>query len=512
MAEQAEIIVEIVNKAKRDIDKIRTEFKKLQAEVRRIKSNVDVDDNGSIQKTNQQLNRMARDRMVNIYTKASGLGKNPMHDPPDTPINRADAFGKSPEFTGGAFHRKRARSWAAAEKARFQATLSASRKIEAHQPNFGERMRGSVRRFTRMNLGQINKKAGGMMQKMGERVRGAIPTYGQLLAIFAALVPMLVTLAAGALGVATAFGAVAGAGAAMVGLGLLGRGDTMAESLKNARRQLGKFKEDLFTAVQPVARAFAPFSEAMLGILPSEIAGISSELTGLDVFQGDFLSGTRGFVQWIGEGAAAMAEFQPIMSELLSVFGPIVGDNIINFFKFLTKEAYDNQNLLIALGGTFKDIIVMLYEFSVLFSKVAVSIRPVFDVLAALTELMNNRMTVALATIAAGFFGMLGAIKAATAALAAYAAVKAFVVALTAPQQLAVALGTTAVAGLALNEMVKGTRSASTSALSAGSGNTFNSQIVVQGDMTDKNRREIETMWDRRYGSVSRVNNNMTTF
>lgn len=448
MAERAEIVVEIVNRAKKELKKIRGEFKKLQAEVRKIDSNLDVDDNGSIKRKGAELKRMARDRTATIYVRKKNLPS----------IGDLEAGGMSGLRSG---------DWRMPDL-----------------PDVGR-----------------DKSLRAKLQRAGSKIADTgislVPSYSQLLSVVIALAPMLITLAAGALGVAAAFGAIATAGAAMVGLGLFGRGNNIAEAMKHAKNEAADFKQELFSALRGPMRDFAPISEQALDEIPHALAGIAPSISGLDVFEGDVMRGIRGFVSFIGEGLDGLAAYQPVLSQLATRFGAIVGTNINEFFAFLADAAYENQDLIIDLGQAFKSIFSFIWSLSVAVSKLVMNFKPLFTLLKWIGKALNNDIVVGLATAAAAFLGMIGILYAYTTAVAALVAAKAALATLTlGPFGAALAAGAIATGAAAYNAVNKDNRSAS-GAIGGGPINQT-TNILVQGDVTPRVRREMEATMSRR--------------
>lgn len=452
MAERAEIVVEIVNRAKKELKNIRTEFKKLQAEVKKIDSDLDIDDNGSIRRTGAEIRRMARDRTATIYVRKQHLPS----------IDDLEAGGMSGLRSG---------DWKMPDL-----------------PNPTEAIDGRDR-----SLRSKLQRAGSKITDTGISL---VPTYSQLLSVVIALLPMLITLAATAAGVAVAFGGIATAGAAMVGLGLFGRGNNLAEAMENARREAAAFKQELFAALRGPMRDFAPISEQALDEITNSIAGIGPQISSLDVFEGDLMRGIRGFVSYIGDGLEGLAAYQPVLSQLASRFGSIVGTNIAEFFQFLADAAYENQDLMIRLGQTFKMIFGIIWDLSVAISRIVMTFTPLLRIVQVIARLMNNDIAIALATATTAFLGMIGILYAYTTALAAAAAAKAALATLTlGPAGLAMVAGAAAASAVTYRSLTYDNRDSGRSIGGGPINQTTN--IVVEGDVTPKVRREMDATMRR---------------
>ncbi|MFC6953784.1 hypothetical protein [Halorubellus litoreus] len=227
-------------------------------------------------------------------------------------------------------------------------------------------------------------------------IKKLIPTYHQFIQLIAMLLPMVVALSVELAGLAAAAGAVAVAGGAMIGLGLLGDGDTLAESFANARRKLGDFKRELFSVIQPVAKLFAPISDRLLAGTLVDLSGLMENVRHLTVFEEAVRDSLRGIVEWVGLVIDTMASLAPHIHQLTQEFGRLIGQGINDFFRWATVEMYENQEVLIDIGQTFAYIIYLIYQLSKAWAGFVSLFKPVFAAMAKVAEFLGGPLLGAL--------------------------------------------------------------------------------------------------------------------
>jgi hypothetical protein len=223
-----------------------------------------------------------------------------------------------------------------------------------------------------------------------------LPTYHKWITLISLLLPMVIALGVALMGVATAMGAVALAGGAMLGLGLLGGGRNMATAFEEARRKVQQFKQEVFEVVRPLAQVFQPFTDRFLALAPGQLTPLVRAAESLEVFQDSFERAFVGVVEWVAEAIRATADYKAEIDSLIETFGPALGRGIIDFFRFVVEEAYENQDVLLALAGTFKQILRAVYEFSLFIGYLAVAFSPVVEVVTWLAEIFQNKLLVSL--------------------------------------------------------------------------------------------------------------------
>lgn len=235
---------------------------------------------------------------------------------------------------------------------------------------------------------KIKRRFGGI----GTAAKRAVPNMNQVYQVIAAIIPLAVVLGAQLLGVAAAMGAVAAAGVAIGGLGLLGHGDSMQESFANAKQELSDLKDNLFEAAQPSMRAFAPIQSRMFDAIPGRISQIAEELKGLRRFEDTLFTLGAMLAGGLEYSLRAIAENEQAISQLTLRFADIVGTEIIEFFGWLFEEARANQNMLISLGSVLKDIATVVFRVFRVLVMLLDAFSPITAVVLRLSSLLENRL------------------------------------------------------------------------------------------------------------------------
>jgi hypothetical protein len=228
--------------------------------------------------------------------------------------------------------------------------------------------------------------------KSERSLRDLIPSMNTWWNMIGAVIPLMATFATQALGVAAALGSVTVAGAGLIGLGLIGHGDSMAESWANAKQELSDFKSEAFQAIQPAAQEFAPISAKFLDTAPRQIRRVATSMKGLTAYEGTVFSLFRGASEWGAQAVQTFVAHEDAVSQLSKRFSKIIGIGIIDFFRFLVEEAYANQDLLIRLGGIFKNIAIALYNVFLFLSRLITAFSPFIALLATVSGYLNGPM------------------------------------------------------------------------------------------------------------------------
>ena len=270
------------------------------------------------------------------------------------------------------------------------------------------------------------------------------PTIMMWWQLIALLIPMLITLAGAILGVAAAFGAMAVAGAGIVGLGMLGYGDSMTESMENFKRRLKSVGGEIFGILRPVSAVFQPILDGWIGGVPGQVERLVDTLKRLSEFESALGRAGGGFVGWIDRGINAMADLSDMIGQVGLRFGGIIGDLIINLLVWATKEIYNNQEAFISLGQLLGGVISIIYNVSKAVSFAVAVFAPFFQLAAKIAGLLSNRWVVALLSIIAFLFIMQGAIVAVVSAYTALMAINFTMWALNAVGKIALVIGSLA--------------------------------------------------------------------
>jgi hypothetical protein len=275
--------------------------------------------------------------------------------------------------------------------------------------------RRRVGRWVRGTIGRVgntltsitgNRAYDNPFENIGDRLKSVIPTMRKWWQLIALAIPVLITLAGAALGAAAALGALAAAGALMVGIGILGYGDSLTESLTNFRRHLSETKKDVAGILQPVGDTFQPFLSSALDKLPALVNKFVDPLqrlqeTGFDTF---FLESLGGVADWfstlIGMASELAPEIQAIGWALASAFG----NELLKLLRWSVLELYRNWDAFASLANIVKFVIVILYNVSKAVSFALTAFEPLFRILAAMSDLLSNQwvMSILAALMAIG--------------------------------------------------------------------------------------------------------------
>jgi hypothetical protein len=252
----------------------------------------------------------------------------------------------------------------------------------------GSRVKGRSNIVDRMKP----KKVARGFNVMGRKLKDVIPSMGQYMQLLAAAIPVLATFAVEALGVAAALGAVGVAGAGIMGLGMMGDADNLAEGMGNAKSELKDFKEEMFDTLQPAMQTFSPIQARMMDAIPGGMGGIVEEMQGLAQFEDTLMAlggmaagGIERFFAIINNNADAI-------SQLSKRFGGLIGTALLDFFEFLIQEAAASQDLLVNLGSTLVEIGKILFGVAKFVSKLVATLKPLFQFFSFLAGLLENSL------------------------------------------------------------------------------------------------------------------------
>lgn len=288
-------------------------------------------------------------------------------------------------------------------------------------------------------LGGNNGSDGGsrMVDNLKGSIKSAIPSMRTWYSLIGALIPVMITLAGAAFGLVAAFGALATAGIAMGGLGLLGWGGTAEESLKNVKRRLGELKDTLFGILKPVADVFQPFTAELFDKLPGMIKKFTGPLKRFEEvgFDDWWIESLEAASSWFAELLTAANDLAPQIQAVGTAFGQALGTTIINLLKWAVKEIYNNWNAYADLASMLAYLVVILYQVSKAVSFALTIFKPLLRIATAIANTFAGRVVSALlaAVVAMGalyYIGssvaaMLGIIKGIAIAQALWSAVAA---------------------------------------------------------------------------------------
>jgi len=259
----------------------------------------------------------------------------------------------------------------------------------------------SAKRLQFGKLGKATRRLSGRVTNLRGIIRSTIPSMAAWWQLIALALPALITFGVQAAGVGAAMLSMAAAGAAFIGLGLVGHGDDMADSWRNAQKQLSDLKEDLFETFQPSMQTFAPIQDAWFDILPQKLSLVNNELKQLQgtSFQYALFDATGGTIEFIAEFISRMRAMDGMIAQLAMRFGDIIGSNILDFFSWLVQEAYLNQETLIRLGQVIADVVEIIYNLSKVFSQLIIVFSPLIGFVLWLTQTFESRLARAIISV-----------------------------------------------------------------------------------------------------------------
>jgi hypothetical protein len=369
-------------------------------------------------------------------------------------------------------------------------------------------------------IGDSDESAVGKIAEATPDLRDALPTMRMWWSVIGALLPLLISTVGAALGLAAAFGTVAGAGAAFIGLGLVGHAQNMDAAMQQAQQRVKDLKAELFSAFQGPAQAFAPIQARIFDMIPGEATRLAESLESLTVFEDTVIMSIRGLIGWASSLIGLLVGYRDEIDQAVGRFGTIIGKNINNFIAFVIEEVAKNQGSLIAFGSLLKDIIIIIFNLAKMFSGVMVAFAPLIEAFRAFTGLLQNdflkTLFVAVATflllsnlfakiglgaMIKGFYGMASSMMSATvtagslgAALEAIRAKLLSILAITGIGLVLAAAGS-AFAAHQTSKMTSDTGGgAGSGGFGAGGQTVINNQdITVQGDM---DRQSLDRLGD----------------
>lgn len=257
----------------------------------------------------------------------------------------------------------------------------------------------NIKALRKLDLHTLNNG----FSKIGKTLKKLSPSMGQYMQLLAALIPMLATFAVQALGVAAALGAVGVAGAALIGMGLLGHGETMAGSFAEAKERLQDLKREMFEVAQPTMQQFAPIQERAFNAIPGGMRGIFTEMQGLTAYEDTLFNLGGALAGGMERAFEIIVNNEAAISQLATRFGGIIGSGLLEFFSWLIKNASESQGLFLRLGKSFVSFAKVAFEVAEAVSKVVVMFRPLFRVMAFVAGILNNDFILGFLTIIAVF-------------------------------------------------------------------------------------------------------------
>ncbi|QSG06406.1 hypothetical protein [Halapricum desulfuricans] len=255
------------------------------------------------------------------------------------------------------------------------------------------------------NTPMYNRKFGGIT-KLAKRL--APTDMKKWYRILAMLLPVLIALAGAAVGLVAAFGALATAGVALTGIGLLGWGDSTAESLNNVKRRLNELKKEIFGILRPVSALFQPFTAELFNQLPNMVENFVDPLKALveTGFDDWWLDSLNGVSEWFADLLWAASELAPEIQAIGTAFGQAFGTWLTKFLTRMTLELHDNWEMWSRLTRSFLAIINLIYELSKVLAFLIAGLEPLFILIGKLTSIIGNDLLVALTLAIAAMWAL----------------------------------------------------------------------------------------------------------
>lgn len=268
---------------------------------------------------------------------------------------------------------------------------------------FGDsRDKDNLPEFDFANLLSTDNDEGGPLAGIRRRLRKLKPSMSRYLNLLAAVIPLMATFAVQAAGAAAALGGVAAAGAAVMGLGLLGHADSMAGSFQQAKLQVQELKGELFDTFQPAMQLFAPMQANFFDWMPGELEGVADQMEGLtqyeDTFYDIFSIGTDTLEQLL----AILTQNEDAISAMAVSAMQFLGSGLIDLFSFLLQTAYENWQLMVQLGVAFKNLGIIAYNVVRAASAVVTAFLPLIKLVADLSGYLNSDLIIGLAAMVSG--------------------------------------------------------------------------------------------------------------
>jgi hypothetical protein len=233
-------------------------------------------------------------------------------------------------------------------------------------------------------------------KRFGQKLRKLKPSMSMINNAVASLLPIMIALGTQLLGVAAAMGAVAAAGAGIIGLGLLGHGESMEESFAGAKRQIKTLKQELFDTFQPTMQQFAPIQSRMFDAIPERMDGIAEAMEGLTVYEDTLFQLGDNLAGGMEEAINIIVENEAAISDLATTFGGLIGSGALDFFEWLIKSASQNKKFIISLGKDMMKLITVLYNLSMVIAQTVTAFSPWINILLIISNLLRSDLVITL--------------------------------------------------------------------------------------------------------------------
>lgn len=275
--------------------------------------------------------------------------------------------------------------------------------------------RGSATRFDLPGAGRRSRRG---LQNLRKTLSRITPNIMDVWNALAALIPVFVTLAGAVIGLVGAMTALGAAGAAVIGLGMLGWGEDLSSSIENARQEVALLKERLFEVVQPAAAEFQPIFEDFLEGAPGQAQDLVMPMRRLSELQDTLASAGAGFVDWLAIVLTRIANMDDQIDTIISSFGRAFGSFLIRVVSDFTAFVAQNNQEIISLSGSLARLFGILFDVSVAVAFTLSKLSPFIDAIAAVADLLRNDIVVHLLSAIGLLVGLESVISIATIAIA----------------------------------------------------------------------------------------------
>lgn len=369
------VIIELVDNVSTELKKIQANMEKLDKKT--IDPNFEIDDDGEISRIEARMKLLSRritadwnlDISEGDVAKAVGIRQALQGD-------IAPGVGVGSATGSGAVTSMRAAPWD---------------------------MGGNIRkRQQRKAINIINDS----FRNLGRTLNKYKPSIMDWWQVLALLIPIMITLGAAVVGVVAALGSLAVAAGAIVGIGLLGWGDSASETMQNLRQEMQMLRREMFAAMQPAASEFQPIAQEWIRGLPNQVARLNDELRGLTTFQSGLEAAGGGLIEWAENALDAITRLQEQAIQVGLRLGGALGSFTIDLLSFGLQELYENQESYIKLAEAFVDIVTVLFNLSKAITFALAQFKPLLDIIVGLTGWMGNKFVTAVLTLTIGLTGL----------------------------------------------------------------------------------------------------------
>lgn len=379
-----------------DIEQIRARLEAIQEH---IEANVDLDVE-DVTQSEAQIDAVARDRVARIQTMVTGRASGALSELQETFGRRMQGFRPTDldkfemGITGGSATPDNV---IPRDIGRMRANLSGddSDMLDAA---------GAVRK--------LNSR----WNKLGRTLLKYKPSIMDWWNIMALLIPIMITLAGAAIGVAAAFVALAGAAATLVGVGLLGWGDDLQSTFQNLKEDAKALANELFGVMQPAAAEFRPILEDWIDAIPRAVQQLVDEIQTATQFADTLEAAGAGFMSWLEDAIQAMASLDEEIEAIVMRIGGGFGTFIIELLSAMVREVHKNMDAYMKLADIFVAFFAILFNLAKVVTFVVAQLGPLVEITKFIAGLLSNKIVVVLLTIVTTMFIWVGVMAKVTAA------------------------------------------------------------------------------------------------